>query len=51
MDGRQLEKLKKHVAIDKDLDSAVQPDDRRNQVIGKLLKLKPGETVTLQQMA
>lgn len=51
MDGRQLEKLKKYVALDKDLNSAVQPDDRRNQVIGRLLRLKSGETTTLQQMA
>jgi len=50
-DGRQWEKLNHYVAIGKDLAPAVQPDDRKKQVIGKLLKLKSGETTTLQQMA
>ena len=51
MDGRQWESLQNHLALGRDLDSAVQPDDRRKQVIGKLLKLKPGQTTTLQQLA
>ncbi len=51
MDGRQWESLQDHLALGRDLDSAVQPDDRRKQVIGKLLKLKPGQTTTLQQLA
>ena len=37
MDGRQWESLQNHLALGRDLDSAVQPDDRRKQVIGKLL--------------
>ncbi len=51
MDGRQWESLQNHLALGRDLDSAVQPDDRRKQIIGKLLKLKPGQTTTLQQLA
>lgn len=33
------------------LDSAARLDNRNKQLIGKLLKLKPGETTTLQQLA
>ncbi len=51
MDGRQWERLQTHLALGRDLDSAVQPDDRRKQVIGKLLKLKPRQTTTLLQLA
>lgn len=49
-DARQQEDLKKHLAQGRDLNPAVQPDDRRKQVIGKLLRLMSGETTTLQQL-
>ena len=51
MDERQWEDLQAYLARGKDLDSAVQPDDRRKQVIGKLLKLRSGQTTTLSQLA
>lgn len=51
MNTEQWENLKDYLAQGKDLKPVVQPDDRDRQVIGKLLKLKPGETTTLQQLA
>ncbi len=51
MDERQWKNLQAYLARSQSLDSAVQPDDRRKQVIGKLLKLKSGQTTTLSQLA
>ena len=51
MDERQWKNLQAYLNRGQSLDSAVQPDDRRKQVIGKLLKLKSGQTTTLAQLA
>lgn len=51
MDERQWKNLQAYLDRGQSLDSAVQPDDRRKQVIGKLLKLKSGQTTTLAQLA
>lgn len=51
MDERQWKNLQAYLDRGQSLDSAVQPDDRRKQVIGKLLKLKSGQTTTLSQLA
>lgn len=45
------EQVEKLLALDKSQLPAAQLDNRDKQMIGKLLKLKPGETTTLQQLA
>lgn len=49
-EGRR-EQVEKLLASDKSQLPAAQLDNRDKQMIGKLLKLKPGETTTLQQLA
>ena len=51
LDERQWKNLQAYLDRGQSLDSAVQPDDRRKQDIGKLLKLKSGQTTTLAQLA
>ncbi|MGN0372714.1 MAG: BglG family transcription antiterminator [Enterocloster sp.] len=47
----QEEQLIKQLVSDKSPLPTVQLDNRNKQLIGKLLKMKPGETTTLQQLA
>lgn len=51
LDEGQKKTLKDQLENSKDLDSVARLDNRNKQLIGKLLKLKPGETTTLQQLA
>lgn len=51
LDESGREQLEKLLASDENRLPAVQLDNRDKQLIGKLLKLKPGETVTLQQLS
>lgn len=51
LDGNQREQMEKLLASNKNRLPASQLDNRDKQVIGKLLKLKPGETTTLLQLS
>lgn len=51
LDEGRREQVEKLLASDKSQLPAAQLDNRDKQMIGKLLKLKPGETTTLQQLA
>lgn len=51
IDESQREAMREYLLADENLSPALQPDDRERQLMGKLLKLKPGQTTTLQQLA
>ena len=50
-DENQKKRLNQLLLSDQDLKPAACQDSRNKQLIGKLLKLKPGEITTLQQLA
>ena len=50
-DENQKKCLNQLLLTDQELKPAAWQDSRNKQLIGKLLKLKPGETTTLQQLA
>lgn len=50
-DEEQKKRLRENLTGDNRLLPAAQLDNRDKQLIGKLLKLKPGETTTLQQLS
>lgn len=50
-DENQKKCLNQLLLTDQDLKPAAWQDSRNKQLIGKLLKLKPGELTTLQQLA
>lgn len=47
----QLEILREKVKVSKDTDFSADLENRNRQLTGKLLKLKPGEIITIQQLA